>query len=56
MTASNKSWLAVGLLLASALGACSSIVSVDRSKVDDPQYEVPPPPPPDAGADDEDAG
>jgi hypothetical protein len=56
MTAFNKSWLAVGLLLAGALGACSSIVSVDRSKVDDDLYEVPPPPPPDAGADDEDAG
>jgi|GEM_PF-5003051 hypothetical protein len=56
MTASNKSWLAVGILLAGALGACSSIVTVDRSKVDDELYEVPPPPPPDAGSDDEDAG
>ncbi|HTU59528.1 MAG TPA: hypothetical protein VMF89_13855 [Polyangiales bacterium] len=56
MTAFNKSWLAVGLLLAGALGACSSIVSVDRSKVDDKQYEVPPLPAPDAGSDDEDAG
>ena len=56
MTASNKTWLAVGLLLAGALSACSSIVSVDRSKVDDEQFNVPEPPPPDAGSDDEDAG
>ena len=55
MTASNKTWLAVGLLLAGALSACSSVVSVDRSKVDDKQFDVPEPPP-DAGSDDEDAG
>ena len=56
MTASNKSWLAVGLLLAGALGACSNLVAVDRSKVDDELFDVPEPPPPDAGSDDEDAG
>jgi hypothetical protein len=56
MTAFNKSWLAVSLLLAGALGACSSVVSVDRSKVDDEQFKVPDPPAPDAGSDDEDAG
>jgi hypothetical protein len=58
MTASNKTWLAVCLVLAGALSACSSLVTVDRSKVEDEQYEVPEPPPPDAGpgADDEDAG
>ena len=54
MTASNKTWLAVGFLLAGALSACSSIVSVDRSKIDDEQFDVPEPPPLDAGADDED--
>lgn len=56
MTASNNPWLAVCLVLAGALSACSSIVTVDRSKVDDEQFNVPEPPPPDAGADDEDAG
>jgi hypothetical protein len=55
MTASNKTWLAVSLVLASALSACSSLVTVDRSKVDDEQFVVPDPPPPDAGSD-EDAG
>jgi hypothetical protein len=57
MTASNKPWLAVCLVLASALSACSSLVTVDRTKIDDEQFEVPEPPPPDAGTgDEEDAG
>ena len=56
MTASYKSWLAVGLLLMGALSACSSIVSVDRSKVDDEQFNVPEPPDAGQNGDDEDAG
>lgn len=55
MTASNKSWLAVGLLLAGALSACSSLVAVDRTKIQDDMFVMPEPPVPDAGAD-EDAG
>ena len=53
MSASNKSWLAVCLLLAAALSSCSSLVSVDRTKIHDQLFDVP-----DAGKDggDEDAG
>jgi hypothetical protein len=55
MTASNKTLLVVSLLLASALSvsACSSLVTVDRSKVPDEMYVMPKP---DAGQDEEDAG
>ncbi|HET8935214.1 MAG TPA: hypothetical protein VFN67_17320 [Polyangiales bacterium] len=52
MSPSNKTLLVVFLVLASALGACSSLVTVDRTKVKDPLFEVPKP---DAGSD-EDAG
>jgi uncharacterized protein YceK len=53
MTASNKSWLALCLLLLAAVSGCSSLVSVDRTKIKDTLFEVP-----DAGADggDDDAG
>lgn len=55
MTASNKSWLAVVLLLAGALSACSSLVTVDRTDIPDEMYVMPDPPVPDAGTD-EDGG
>lgn len=52
MSGSNKTLLVVLLLLASAFSACSSLVTVDRTKVKDPLFEIPKP---DAGSD-EDAG
>jgi hypothetical protein len=52
MIASNKTLLVVSLLLAGALSACSSLVSVDRTKIHDAMFDVPKP---DAGTDD-DAG
>jgi hypothetical protein len=54
MSAFNQSWLALCLLLVAALGGCSSVASVDRSKItpNDPLFQVP-----DAGSEDgEDAG
>lgn len=53
MSASNKSWLALVLLLVAAMSGCSSLVNIDRTKIHDDLFTVP-----DAGRDggDEDAG
>lgn len=53
MSATNKTLLLVCLLLAGAMSACSSLVTVDRTKVPDEMFVMPEP---DAGSDEEDAG
>lgn len=57
MSAFNKSWLALCVLLVAAVSGCSSIASVDRSKItpNDPLFQVPDAGH-DAGDDGEDAG
>lgn len=50
MSPFNKTWLVSCLLLASALGACSDLVSVDRTKIPDELYDIPEPSMMDAGS------
>ena len=41
MSPSYKPWLALCLLLATTFGACSSLVTADRSKIPDELFDVP---------------